>query len=430
MIIKKFTCLLAAASFFPLCIKAQENSAPAEPDTLPATVAKLASDLDFMRKLKITGYLQAQFQYSDSNGVISFAGGNFPSKVDKRFSVRRGRLKATYEGNMSQFVLQMDVTERGVGIKDAYAKVTEPWAEAVTLQAGIFNRPFGYEISFSSSERESPERGRMSQILFNNERDLGAMITLQPRKSSPWNMLRLDAAILSGTGPTATDFDKVKDFSGRLSLNKTLCHETAKLSAGVSYYDGGFRADTTLSYKMSADTFASEVKKNATSEILKKTYYGADLQFSIEWVAGITTLRAEYIQGVQPSPVAATNPQATLMYPIDVTAAKRAIYKRDFNGAYFYFVQSIGLSKHAIVAKYDWFDPNTSVSSDKVDPANKLTAGDVQFSTLGFGYLLRWNENVKFTFYYDVVTNETTKISGYTKDIKDNIFTARMQFKF
>jgi len=71
-------------------------------DTLAQRVEQINSDLDFMKKLKFTGYIQTQFQVADSSGINSFAGGNFPTGVDKRFAVRRGRLKLTYDNNNCQ----------------------------------------------------------------------------------------------------------------------------------------------------------------------------------------------------------------------------------------------------------------------------------------------------------------------------------------
>src|ERR1041384_3897762 len=85
-------------------VNAQENANPL--DTLAQSVMKMQSRMDVMSRLKLSGYIQAQFQVADSNGAASFAGGNFASNVDKRFMVRRGRLKATYDGNLSQYVLQ------------------------------------------------------------------------------------------------------------------------------------------------------------------------------------------------------------------------------------------------------------------------------------------------------------------------------------
>src|SRR5512147_649952 len=88
-------------------------------DTLAQRVEQINSDLEFMKKLKFSGYIQTQFQIADSSGIPSFAGGNFPAGVDKRFSVRRGRIKLTYDNNNCQGVLQFDITEKGLAIKDA-----------------------------------------------------------------------------------------------------------------------------------------------------------------------------------------------------------------------------------------------------------------------------------------------------------------------
>src|SRR5437016_5016040 len=83
-------------------------------DTLAGTVSKLLSDFDFFKRIKISGYVQPQFQIADSAGIGSFAGGNFPANTDKRFSLRRGRLKVMYETSLTQYVLQIDATEKGV----------------------------------------------------------------------------------------------------------------------------------------------------------------------------------------------------------------------------------------------------------------------------------------------------------------------------
>jgi hypothetical protein len=45
--------------------------------------------------------------------------------------------------------------------------------------------------------------------------------------------------------------------------------------------------------------------------------------------------------------------------------------------------------------------------------------------------LYHFDSNVKVVGYYDMVTNETSNnLSGFTKDIKDNVFTLRVQREF
>ena len=109
-----------------------------------------------------------------------------------------------------------------------------------------------------------------------------------------------------------------------------------------------------------------------------------------------------------------------------------------------YFIQSIGQSKSQLVLKYDWLDPNTKVKGSDIlakSAAGKSTAlgiPDVKYSTIGIGWNYRFNSQVKFMAYYEIVTNEYTRLStpglngtlDTTKDLKDNVFTLRVQYKF
>src|SRR5690606_34337663 len=106
---------------------------------------------DKLNKIKVSGYVQAQWQYADSMGARAVSGGNFAANSQERFQVRRGRLKTTYETLTSRYVLQFDVIPGGVGIKDAYATIMEPWFKTFSYTMGVFDRPFGFEISYSSS---------------------------------------------------------------------------------------------------------------------------------------------------------------------------------------------------------------------------------------------------------------------------------------
>ena len=50
---------------------------------------------------------------------------------------------------------------------------------------------------------------------------------------------------------------------------------------------------------------------------------------------------------------------------------------------------------------------------------------------LGIGYNYYLDENVKFMCYYNFVKNESAKgIAGFNKDLKDDVFTIRMQYRF
>jgi hypothetical protein len=413
----------------------------AKPDTVYPILEKLQSDVSLLSRLKITGYIQSQFQKADTAGIESFAGGNFPAGIDNRFAVRRGRFKLTYDYAFSQYVLQVDVTEKGVGIKDAYISFTDPWLNCFAVTAGVMDRPFGYEISYSSSSRESPERTRMFQTLFPGERDLGAKFTFQPPKTSRFNFLKLDAGLYNGIGPNAVDFDGFKDFIGHLMINKSSKNEKIKVGLGVSYYNGGWKQGTRYVYSMndvaissgSVMAFIVDSTGSAIGTKLRREYYGADAQVSFDFPFGLTTLRGEYITGTQPGVAASSSSPAA--QPGDA-------YIRMFNGAYFYWVQNIMQSRFQTIVKYDFYDPNTDVSGDnigvKMSGKNKATnAADIKYSTIGLGLVYKWNSQVKITAYYDMVTNETTSevVNASTlKDLStnrlDNVFTLRVQYKF
>ncbi len=400
---------------------------PEQQDSTQSTIAKLYQDVESLKKLKISGYIQAQYQLADSAGIKSYAGGDFPSFDDKRFLIRRGRLKATWTNSHSSFVFQVDATEAGtVSLKDAYFKYTDPYLQLFTLTAGLFNRPFGNELPMSSSDRESPERGRMSQIIFPGERDMGFMLTIQAPKTSRWNFIKLDAGLFNGTGLGAKEFDKKKDFIGHLTFNKASLNEKLKFVLGASYYDGGFRQDNdTLFSIQTVNDSVRFIQENAKykGETTKRKYYGVDAQFSIDWFPGITTLRAEMIFGEQPG-LASDNKSISAV-------VTKPIFQRKFKGGYVYFLQNIGQSKAQFVLKYDWYDPNKDVSGDKIGLQNSnLTEADIQYTTIGIGGIWRFDQNLKLMAYYDIVKNESTKLKGYTSDIKDNVFTLRLQYRF
>ncbi|MDP4206886.1 MAG: hypothetical protein Q8859_12920, partial [Bacteroidota bacterium] len=72
---------------------AQEEETVNPIDTLTQFSQKLDSRISKLENLKITGYLQFQYQKADSMGINSMAGGNFSKFSDSRFMTRRGRIK-------------------------------------------------------------------------------------------------------------------------------------------------------------------------------------------------------------------------------------------------------------------------------------------------------------------------------------------------
>lgn len=423
---------------------AQESSLDSEAaDSLNNKIETIKSDLGVFKRLKVTGYIQAQFQLADTIGSVTpFSGGSFAKFTDNRIGVRRGRVKFTYENELSTYVLQLDGTEKGVSIKDAYVAIKEPWLEFATLTAGVFDRPFGYEISYSSSARETPERARIFQTLFPGERDLGAKITLQPKKGSRFEWIKLETGLFTGNGINA-EFDKKKDFIGHLSFAKANKAETFKYGAGVSYYKGGVFQGTKFIYspgEVADVSIAGLVDSTSTNKFsfANREYMGFDAQISIFSPLGFTNIRGEYLTGKQPGAKASNTSISS------ATAPDYDIYNRAFSGGYVYFIQGIGQTKNQLVVKYDWFDPNTKVKGSEImskasnGKSTGLGVADIKFTTLGLGWNYRFNSQIKLTAYYEIVKNEKTALStagtngttNTTKDLKDNVFTFRIQYKF
>ena len=79
---------------------------------------------------------------------------------------------------------------------------------------------------------------------------------------------------------------------------------------------------------------------------------------------------------------------------------------------------------------YDVYDPNRKVGETEIGLANNTTAGDIKFSTLGYGMTYVLNSRIKFTLYNEHVFNDKTNLPDYTADLKDDVFTARLQYRW
>jgi hypothetical protein len=351
--------------------------------------------------------------------------------------LRRGRFRVDYihfsegKGPSVQFVFQFDGSEKGFFTRDFWGRVMENKYQLFSFTAGIFARPFSYELNLGSGDRESPERGRMSQTLTKVERDLGAMVSFEPRKKdNKLRYLKIDAGVFNGPGLNATaDFDSHKDFISRIALKPYPLAKNITFSAAASYFNGGMLQNTKFIYQTKAvggnKMFVVDSSLFNLGKIAPRKYYGADAQVKFKHKNGATELRAEFVTGTQTATEASSETPAALLTGTD------GHYIRKFNGAYFYFLQNIGNPHHQLGVKYDWYDANTDVKGNDIGkPGTNINATNIKYTTLGFGYIYYINENVKLVLWYDKVMNEKTQLPGFTKDVKDDVFTCRMQFRF
>ena len=410
-------CLCLAATVF-----AQEvELTPME--QLEQRTQSVEEEVNALKKFKVSGYIQAQFQWGEKDASLKVGTGNAnPNSSFSRFGIRRGRIKFNYETGIASGVFQLDITEKGVGIKDAYLSVKDPWLGIAMIKGGVFDRPFGNEISYSSSRRESPERSTLFQTLFSEERDLGVSITLQAPKTSPWSILKLEAGMFAGNG-IKLETDNRMDFIGHLSATKNI-GSLATWGLGASYYNGSvFQGNENL-YKMDGNIFLLNNDTTNKGKFSKREYIGFDGQFSIMSVIGLSQIRAEYLFGTQPA--ANSNSKS----PNSSTPVVTDTYIRNFSGGYVIFVQDLGKLPLSVVFKYDWYNPNTKVAKNDVG-LNGTGMGDLSQSTIGFGMLWRATGNIRLQVFYEINHNEKTEnIASVVDGIKNDVFTLRLQYKF
>jgi hypothetical protein len=316
---------------------AQEQQHP-EQDEL----VKVKKTVDALSKLRISGYLQAQYVHDERST-------NELSRNLDQFSVRRGRVKLQYQFSpTSRIVIQPDITSSGVVLKDGYVELTEPWTSwKHTLTAGQFGWPFGFEINYSSSSREVPERSRVMRTLFSGERDRGVMLSGHGKR------LDYRLAVVNGTGTTqSSDVNKRKDLVGRLG------YSLGALDLGASAYNG-------------SDLVATST--NPAGDEFDKERYGVDFQWTTP-IRGLG-LRGEYIIGKQ-APGAGTTRSRS----------------HDVDGWYFYAIQKVG-ARHQFVVRVDEYDPDTDVDGNAI-------------RTINPAYIFHWDANSKVMASYELIDTE------------------------
>lgn len=419
-----------------------QNSNP--PESEKKEVEKIKDEIINLNLLKISGYLQPQFQWGQQSANLRVGTNNVdPNNVGlekpyNRIGIRRGRLKLTYnEAGLAAGTFHLNIIDRPglrgatVQLKEAYFTLKDPFIQAHALRAGVFDRPFGNEVNYSSSQIESPERSRIINTLFPEESDLGAILILNAPANSFFNFLKFEGGLFAGNAINP-DSDNRKDFIGRLMATKPL-GSSANWGLSASYYNGGVYQTNSVVYTMLGNQFSKNQSSSNIGAYAKREYFGFDGQFSIETALGITQLRAEYIWGNQPGNELSSNSpnRASLPNPEDT-------YIRPFNGGYGILIQDIGFSPFSAVLKYEFYDPNTAVHSNDLGLAGSYTsATDVKYSTLGIGCLWKINSYIRLQAYYEFVQNETSTnlsnasvLSDYSKDMKDNMLTVRMQYRF
>ncbi|HWO56356.1 MAG TPA: porin [bacterium] len=351
-----------------------------------------------MKKFKVSGYVQARYEYHDdaiSNPALGTASTDSRNmgKLLNRFYIRRGRLKVTFQANKNASgVVYFDGSASGVSLKEAFVALTEPRSE-VRFTLGQFNWPFGYEVSFSSSKREFPERARWSRTLFPGERDRGVKVERAFKIEDRYD-LNLTAGVFNGNGIEdrvfgATDPNKSKDFIARAAC------DFGALDVGVSGYWGE---------QFNPSDSAVPVQTPSSTD---KIRYGADAQFAFDVPRlGGGALKAEFVVGQEPKN------QSKAFLSSDTT--------RDVTGLDVVLAQNLHPNLQ-FISRIDYYDPDRDIKSD-------------EFVAYGLGLVYFWDNHSKVKLVYEIPKSGKNARSGLepgtTKDLKDNILTMEWVYTF
>ncbi|MDB5048493.1 MAG: hypothetical protein JWO30_1564 [Fibrobacteres bacterium] len=401
-------------------------------DGLNESYLETKGTVDKLAKLKVSGYIQAQWQHADTNGGAAgaFAGGGFASTSNQRFQLRRVRLKTTYDAGTSQYIMELEARPSGVALKDAEVILKEPWLNTFSLDLGLMDRPFGFEIPYSSSAHEAPERTRVYQTVFKDEKDLGVKVEINPTEKMGFlQYLNLKSGLYTGTagygGGTGDEIDSTVDFIGRAGFKAPFNDLNLAIDGGVSYYQGYILGVNDTMFTLSGTALAPST--GVKNHLFDRDVMGGDMQiyYSIPVIGDVlggTSIRGEYLAGKTIGTLGASQPYG---------ASTSAMVERNFMGWYASWIQNWG-SMFQSVIKFDVYDPNTDVEGSDVGVAanGKLSATDLQYTTLGMGLIYYWDANVKLTAYYDMITNEEASAGAFSKDLNDNVLTLRAQVKF
>ncbi len=411
---------------------AQQGRTETTEDRLKA----IEKDVDKLKSTHISGYVQAEWQQFDQTTSV---GGRALLSDSRRnlFTIRRGRIKVQHKfADAMSATIQTDFTERGVTIKDVFLTMNLLPGDRdndVSLNVGAFNRP-NFEVEYSSSTRESPERAQVTRAFYPEERDLGLMLTARHQLGENFDP-KLQLGVFNGNG-LASETDSYKDIIARLTFPIPLDPKgTVHVNLGGSFYYGGI-PQLTDSIRVSESgvtkLIANEDLGGSAPGMGNRRNVNAEVQIGLDLFSfGSTVIRGEYMTGKRPVAAVATVARDTVRFVAGSAGSPFQI--RNQSGFYAYLVQTLSPSWQVAV-KADMFDRNTDLSGNQV-----TSSSDAASTILGFG--LNWFiDKMRITLWYEVPTfasDENVQRDGSgvvdalrTEDVKDNKTTLRFQYKF
>lgn len=419
-----------------------ETSEVGQPAPAPAPSNDMTKLAELLAPYTVTGFLQSEYQSSQAS-EDQLAQGGVPLNKN-RFTLRRARVRI--DGDYKYAALQLEAdgnTIRGPQIRILHAFGTlklpgkEPKVPLVALTGGLFDTPYGYELTEWPRTRWFMERSTGSLTFFSVEPDLGAML------HGGISFLRYNVAVMNGNPADAfAQFGGLapraaKDVVVRIGA-ETHPREDLDVSGHVSAIAGtGFHPGTdatkgTVQWKdANEDGAIQPVELSGVpgvavtpSVTFDRWSVGLDLQTRLRTGLGTTFLYGEVS--------VAKNMDRGLFLADPVLTG----YDSRELSFYVGFVQEIG--KYGVFGfRWDRYDPNanffdkrggrlvpTDIAIDTLSPMVGLVLPTLSGTTAG----TTLTDRARLLFQYDFVRDKLARDDrGLPKDLKNDVLTLRLQ---
>ncbi len=225
-------------------------------------------------------FIQSRFQ------ALPIAAGN-QQNAPSNFSITR--METRWSGRISDeigmgFEIQYHPAPAGAAVELVNDAFVEYYANrAITVRAGQFVKPFGFDIQQSSGVRESPERGMFAGYFFPGQRDRGVMVTAKlDSLGDLWHGTQLFAGAFNGN---RFFVDNNRQLNYNVRLRKVF--DAVPLAVGVSV-------------QLGRQLLPEGVHGNS-----RENLFGADVQ----WAWKRLGVRAEFVGGNMPSTLLSLQPE-------------------------------------------------------------------------------------------------------------------------
>ncbi len=409
-----------------------KESNSAKDDKKAEALATLANAVSgFLNGLSLGAYVQGQYEHhqdsqdEQQNGVLL---------NQNRFVLRRARLKLDWQWKWASLMAELDgnsVKGPAFGLQHAEASVlwrgghpigTPP---VLALTAGLFDVPFGYELTESPRARYFVERSLLSRSFFPAEPDLGvrvaaavkwfrlsvAVMNGEPLGEKSGFALRAPVSAKTFVARAGTVFAAAKGFgitAGASLLNGKGFHSgTDPTKAGVVWKDANENGQIDP-----GEIVAVPSQAGTPSDAFHRWAVAGDLRLDIDSVLGRTTLMGEVTVG--------SNMDRGL-FVADPTLT--GIDAREMG-----FLAGITqeVTKYGVVGfRYDQYDPNAD-SQDRLGGKLLPVSQTVRSFSPLVGLVLP--ERARLLFQYDFIRDKLARDErGVPADLKNDTWTVRLQ---